>query len=468
MSDLGTTLTTLFDEVASTINPRPDFEAVLNHDLSGAPLAGGAVLGRPMWQAIGFAAVSVALLAGAVVVLHSAFDRGEGSVATGSGDQSVALFDPNVYLFDTPDASGAEGPRVPLAIAPKDVTSPASTDPPPTDPPPTEPPATTSTSSAGRVTTAPPAAVKTARTGWSDLTGDPMRQSYYGTATPNEKVTVTSPFGEASTRADHRGEWSLVLLLTNVPGGTTVPTLVTYTTSGTTFAFDVLRPPDPVATTTTTTTTTTAPPPPTTVKPVEQTPVEPTPEPTEPAPPAIAFTADLGSADLASEPMKQIFHGTGAPGSVVYAESAFGSAEAAVGSKGYWELKLKMFDVPVGTGVGVWIANSASGNVYEYWLVRQEPPPPPEIEFSANAAFTECDSPVPFNEYWGKSTAGATITISSPYGGGQVASNGDGKWSARLEFPDAPIGEVFEVTITSSKSASVFTFPMVSTRQPSA
>ena len=103
-----------------------------------------------------------------------------------------------------------------------------------------------------------------------------------------------------------------------------------------------------------------------------------------------------------------------------------------------------MYEVPVGTAVGVRVTNNASDGVFEYTVVKQPPPAPPEIDFIANAAFTECDAPVPFNEYWGKSTAGATITISSPYGGGQTTSNGEGKWAARIEFPGAPVGETFD------------------------
>jgi hypothetical protein len=277
---------------------------------------------------------------------------------------------------------------------------------------------------------------------------------------PYEKITISSPFGEVVTRADKHGEWSAVLVLTGVPWGTTVPIVVTLTTSGATYTFEIVRPPEP---TTTTSSTTTLPPPTTTVKPVEQpAPTELEPEPTQPAP--VAFTSNLGYADLAASPMKQIFTGTGTPGSVVHAVSAYGSAEALVGSKGYWELKLKMYEVPVGTAVGVRVTNNASDAVYEYTLVKSPPPAPPEIDFTAEAAFTECDSPVPFNEYWGRSTAGATITISSPYGGGQTTSNEEGKWEARIEFPSAPVGEPFTVTITSSKGSAVHTFTMVSTR----
>jgi len=110
------------------------------------------------------------------------------------------------------------------------------------------------------------------------------------------------------------------------------------------------------------------------------------------------------------------------------------------------------------------VTNSASDAVFEYTLVKQPPPPPPEIDFTANAAFDHTDAAVPYDEYWGKSTAGATITISSPYGGGQVTSNSEGKWGARIEFPGAPPGETFTVTITSSKGSAVYNFSLVSTR----
>jgi hypothetical protein len=281
-----------------------------------------------------------------------------------------------------------------------------------------------------------------------------------GTSPAGDKVVVTTPWGTEETHADDRGEWSVVLELKGLPGGTVIPITVGFDKSpDKRFAFELVRPADTVAPTTSKPA-----PPPTTIKPVETTVPKVQPEPPKPEPTPIEFTADLGSADLANEPMKQYFYGTGTPGSVVRAESPYGSAEATVGSKGYWEFKLQMYGVPVGTGVGVRVVNSASGNVYEFTLVRQSPPPPPEIEFSANAAFSSCDAATPYNEYWGKSTPGATITISSPYGSGQTTSNGDGKWSARVEFPGAPIGETFTVTITSSKSGAAYQFAMVSTR----
>jgi hypothetical protein len=467
MNDFGTTLTTLFDEVAGTIEPRLNFEAVLHGEIHDPVSV--VTPHRPTWHTLGYAAASVALVAGAVVSVDHVLGRGD-SVATREGE-AAASFDPAWYginpaarLGRSSRPSTNEPERRPLVVpvAPEPTTTAPTTTvaaPPTTVPVVAEaqPPDDT----ARPTPVAPPSAAKL---GWSSTTSDPMKQALYGTAAPNEKVVVTSPFGEVSTRADRRGEWSVVLLLTGVPWGTAVPITVTLTTSGATYMFEIVRPPEPT-TTTSTTTTTLPPPPPTTVKPAEQpapTPTEPRPEPTQPA--AVAFTSNLGFADLAASPMKQVFSGTGTPGSVVRAESAYGSAETSVGSKGKWELKLKMFDVPVGTAVGVRVSNNASDAVFEYTVVKQPPPAPPEIEFSADAAFTECDSPVPFNEYWGKSTAGATITISSPYGGGQTTSNEDGKWEARIEFPGAPIGEPFTVTITRSKSSAAYNFSLVSTR----
>ena len=381
------------------------------------------------------------LLGGSVFVLDSVLDSTDGSIATSDGHKPSAILD--TPGFRPPNSASAWPAEAPPSTADVSTTAPVTTL-----------PAVTELTAAPTATTTSVAVTPTARLGTANLTGEPMKQTVYGMARPNEKVTITSPFGEAVTRADRRGEWSAMLHLRGVPGGTTVSIVVTLTNTDTRYTFEIVRPPDPVPTTT-------KPAPTTTVKPVEQpAPVEPKPEtPTEPA--AVEFTADLGSADLAASPMKQYFYGTGTPGSTVWVESTYGYTEVVVGSKGYWEVKLKLYDVPVGTAAGVRVSNSASANVYEFSLVRREPPPPAEIEFSANAAFTECDAPMPFNEYWGKSTPGATITISSAYGSGQATANGDGKWSARVEYPGAPVGAPFDVTITSSKSATVFTFPMV-------
>lgn len=458
MTEFGTTLTALLDEVAGTIDPRPNFDAVLHGEIT-EPVA-NVTPRRPVWRMAGLAAASVALIAGAVVTVDYVVNRKHDSVAS-RDDELPALFDPAWYGLD-PAYHLADGSRA-------STNEPGAR--PGAAPTSTEPTETTTTAVPAPATSAPPAASTTpvaaasaAKLGWSSTSTDPIKQSLYGTASPNERVTVTSAFGDITTRADRHGEWSTVLVLRGVPWGTSVPIVVTLTTSGTSFAFEVVRPPEPTTTTSTTTTTpTTEPPaPPTTVRPVEQpAPTEPKPEPTQPAP--TPFTSNLRFGDLAAAPMKQGFAGTGTPGSVVHAESQYGSADAVVGPKGFWELALKMYEVPVGTAVGVRITNNASDGAFEYTLVKQAPPAPPEIEFTAGAAFDRTDAAVPFDEFSGRSTTGATITISSPYGGGQATSNGDGTWAARIEFPNAPPGETFTITVTSSKSSAVYYFQLTRT-----
>ena len=255
-----------------------------------------------------------------------------------------------------------------------------------------------------------------------------MKQFFSGSAPAGSVVTATSEWGSVDTVADSKGWWQALLKLYDVPDGTVVHVTVSTNKGGSVFEYDLVRD-------------------------------KPEPE-TEPEP--VAFTANLGDGYLGYTPMKQYFHGTATPGSVVVASSDYSSADAVADSKGKWSMKLKMFEVPDGATVGVRVTNNASEGVFEFSLVRPVPEPEPEpdpIAFTAQAAFVECDSTPPYNEYWGTSTAGAKITISSAFGGKQVSSNADGHWEARVEFPEAPLGETFMVTVTSSKGEAVYSFP---------
>jgi hypothetical protein len=82
------------------------------------------------------------------------------------------------------------------------------------------------------------------------------------------------------------------------------------------------------------------------------------------------------------------------------------------------------------------------------------------VAFTANAARTATDHNPPVNEYSGTSTAGALISITSDYGAAQVVSNAEGRWSARVEFPDAPLDVTFNVHLTSSQGEAAFDFPL--------
>ncbi len=158
-----------------------------------------------------------------------------------------------------------------------------------------------------------------------NLTGEPMTQALRHRP-PNEKVTITSPFGEAATprrpaRRVERDPASAGSVRAARPSRSSSR----LTTSGTTFEFDRAFParcrprrrpthdhsrhprrrPSSRSSNAGT--------------------EEPKPETPTRAGAGGEFTADLGSADLAASPMKQCFYGTGTPGSTVRAESAYGS-----------------------------------------------------------------------------------------------------------------------------------------------
>lgn len=260
----------------------------------------------------------------------------------------------------------------------------------------------------------------TAVLGWTDGDGTPLLVGLWGKAEPGSTVTVTSEHGSGSVTTTGDGTWELVVELHEVAAGGRVPLRVTSTGSDQVYEFVAKAPGG-------------------TVDPV-----------------AKPFTAELGAGDLTAMPMKQVFHGTGTPGSEVRVGSDYGVVETLVGPEGFWEAKLKA-EVPYGVVVHVRITNTASDAVHEFDLERSAAP---TKEFTAQAAFVECDSTPPFNEYWGTAAPGATITITSPYGDAVVSADAEGGWSARVEFPDAPLGETFTVRLSSSQGGSAYELPM--------
>ena len=179
------------------------------------------------------------------------------------------------------------------------------------------------------------------------------------------------------------------------------------------------------------------------------------------APVVIEFLAKLGADGQANAPMTQGFFGTAMPGSAIRIASEWGVAETSAAPNGKWDATLVMLEVPPGTTVGVRITSSTSERVREFVLVRPGIATPIPIDFTANAALTTTNATPAVNEYWGTSTAGAVISITSPYANLQVESSAAGKWSARLEFPDAPVGVAFNVHITSSKGEASYDFSLI-------
>ncbi len=299
------------------------------------------------------------------------------------------------------------------------ATVPASTVPEPTTPVSTKP--VTGTTVPKTVTDPGKTTSFTAVLGWTEGNGAPLKVGLWGKADAGSTVTVASDRGTASTVASAAGTWEIVLELRDVPPGGKVGLRVSSSTSEKVHDFTAKAPhAEPVAVT----------------KP---------------------FTVALGHADLGANPMKQVFTGTGNAGSVVRVASDYGVVEATVGKEGSWEAKLKV-EAPYGVVVGVRVTNSASPSSFDFALQR---PAAPVQEFTAKAAFADCNEPIAWNEYSGKAAPGAVITIESPFGGGVVTARSDGTWSARVEFPSAPIDQTFMVKVRSSQGGPVYEYAFV-------
>ncbi len=83
----------------------------------------------------------------------------------------------------------------------------------------------------------------------------------------------------------------------------------------------------------------------------------------------------------------------------------------------------------------------------------------PSSSFTASALYGSCAEDPPYDEYSGKATPGATITAVSPYSGSaSTVADASGDWWMRVEFPTAPLGQHFDVTVGDGISATTFDF----------
>lgn len=511
---IDTDLALLLDEVAATIEPHGDIDAVL----AGTPVmpvtARGGVARRPLRHTMVAAAAALLVTAGGAAAYQTIDDDGD------------ALVSSDVTTVDAVPGVTKPADPAPVTSTPDPAASPASS-----------------------ATTGASTSTLTAKLGESAWTATPPTQQILGTAPVGAEVTVTGPYGSTSTSADASGRWSAAVDLGMAMPGEKIRLVVTAAGVDRSVGLTVQIPGTP----------TTEPKPtepqPTVPKPTVPDSAEPAADTTvpksttdtgktstftavlgwtegtgsplkvglwgqsdpgstvtvssdrgsgsvvataagtweivvelrnvppggkvglrvsstasakvhdftakaphaEPVPVSKPFTAALGHADLGATPMKQYFTGTGDAGSTIRVASDYGVVETVVGKEGYWEAKLKV-EVPFGVTVGVRVTSSASSSFYDFSLQR---PAAPAHEFTAKAAYTDCSDPIPYNEYSGMAAPGALITIESPYGGGQVTAGPDGTWWARVEFPSAPLDQPFTVKVRSSQGGSKYEFPFV-------
>jgi hypothetical protein len=425
MNDFEHHLTALLDDVASSVHPHSDVDALFVPTITPVP---NEVHGfRPRW--ISVAAASLVLFGGSAFAMERVTNDPPTRLVPAASPVTEPMHEPTTTepaMTTTTSIEHAVDATVPTVretsdakpVVPDRLVPVPEPTVPPTAPtvPPTEP-------------TPPPVVIEfTARLGTDGRAQTPMTQGFSGRAQPGSAIRVASEYGISETVANAQGTWTTTLTMLDVPDGAVVAVRITSNTSERVREFTLIRPgptPPPVAT--------------------------------------IEFVAYLGANGEASSPMTQGFFGKAQPGSAIRVGTDWGVAETTAGASGAWETTLVMPDVPPGTTVAVRITSSTSDRVREFTLHRPGSPTPAAVDFTANAAWSSTDAPTPFDEYWGTSTAGAVISITSDYGSTQVESNAESKWSARLEFPSAPVGVTFNVHITSSKGVAAYDFALTRT-----
>ncbi len=137
----------------------------------------------------------------------------------------------------------------------------------------------------------------------------------------------------------------------------------------------------------------------------------------------------------------------------------------------HWRIALVLSP---GKNIVGFVATDAAGNKADDSVTLYYDPPKAEeedekedggddepgfVEFSANQKYGSCGENPPYDVLFGTATPGTKIWIESPYGGTSTKANGDGQWSAKVTFWEAPVGKTFEVVIESSEGdRKVFAF----------
>lgn len=146
------------------------------------------------------------------------------------------------------------------------------------------------------------------------------------------------------------------------------------------------------------------------------------------------------------------FSGSTEPGAMVTASGKF---DAAVDGYGNWSVDLVLVDGPNGV---VFVAADAAGNTTEVRMTvhRDGEDLPNETtttieqkawKFIASQKYGTCSEPVPYDEFSGKGKPGDTIDVTSEHGSGSTVVDGSGSWWVKVEFPFAPVGKTFSVTV---------------------
>jgi hypothetical protein len=151
------------------------------------------------------------------------------------------------------------------------------------------------------------------------------------------------------------------------------------------------------------------------------------------------------------------FYGTVVPGTTVWAVADFGSARTTVASNAEWLLGLHFNDdLPANKEIGVVVEGEGGRVEFGFdWIIEVIE----EIEFAALQRHGSCGEAIPYDEFYGTATPGATIWIQSDWGSGVTTADAHREWIIRVDFLNAPENESFSVYVESSDGGyAEFTF----------
>lgn len=248
--------------------------------------------------------------------------------------------------------------------------------------------------------------VLTANQQSSELTSAPHKNVYWGTASPEAKVAVTSEYGTAYTWADSKGNWE-VLVDFDPPAGTT------------TF--------------------------PVKVKLYHQPEVRRTFELTTVAEGSTkVFTANQQSSTLDGEPYTNVYWGTANPGEKIKVISDYGWDYVYADESGNWELAVT-FNPPGGTKTfnvtARYYHDSSVNKTFTLTTVAPE-----AAAFTATQKESSVSASAPTNSYCGTGQPGHEILIwTEAHGQVSTVVDGSGNWEVDLTYSGVAKGDTFQV-----------------------
>jgi len=177
----------------------------------------------------------------------------------------------------------------------------------------------------------------------------------------------------------------------------------------------------------------------------------------KPEPPTREFSAHQKYGSSSATPPFDVFHGTAAAGTKVHIASDYGSKTVTANSDGNWEARVTFAEAPIGKAIRVVVESSEGGRkVFEFVNKGNDEG---HHEFTASQKYGSCGEEIPYDVFYGRADSGERIWVESRYGSGVTEANADGHWEIRVEFAEAPPGEVFEVVIEAENGGrKVFKF----------